>query len=340
MRRYANRSAERQVWHYRGTSTIEHFRGGLPGNLRNVGRDAEEPVENLDTNEKRRFQTDCQKIYLETARLVQQKNKNGQMNRRVGKMESAMIGKRLKTLRKELGWTLKTLAEKCGVSTNTVWRWEQDEQTPTLRLLRTLAETLRTTESFLMGRSDDPTADSFTVIDGLSGRPLSPFLKRIDLRQDEITPRHTITLPVLDLPHSLESGNSDIFRYTACKMTVPLAWIGKLPEKNIPFFFTARGDAMAEAGLRDGFLALANPNEPVSNGDIQLFLVRAKGVYEPVVRWGYVLPGGGMELRCPNPNYPVYRFEADPPRYLPDKAAVMSMGKIAGAWAGSLKRGI
>ncbi|MDR0616450.1 MAG: helix-turn-helix domain-containing protein, partial [Synergistaceae bacterium] len=34
-----------------------------------------------------------------------------------------MIGKRLRTLRKELGWTLKTLAGRCGVSTNTVWRW-------------------------------------------------------------------------------------------------------------------------------------------------------------------------------------------------------------------------
>ena len=123
-------------------------------------------------------------------------------------------------------------------------------------------------------------------------------------------------------------------------MTVPLAWIGKLPEKSIPFFFTARGDAMAGAGLQDGSLALVNPDEPISNGDIQLFLVRAKGVYETVVRWGYILPDGGMELRCPNPNYPVYRFEAVPSGYLPDKAPVMSMGKITGAWAGSLKRGI
>ena len=81
------------------------------------------------------------------------------MSRRVGKMESAMIGERLKTLRKELGWTLETLAGKCGVSTNTAWRWEQGKQTPTVKLLRTLAETLRTNENFLMGRSDDPTED-------------------------------------------------------------------------------------------------------------------------------------------------------------------------------------
>jgi transcriptional regulator with XRE-family HTH domain len=251
-----------------------------------------------------------------------------------------MIGKRLKTLRKESGWTLKTLAEKCGVSTNTVWRWEQDEQTPTVKLLLTLAEALRTTESFLMGRSDDPTADSFTIIDDLSGRPLSPFLRRIDLRQDEITPRHTITLPVLGLPPFLEGESPDIFRHTVCKMTIPLAWIGKLPEKNIPFFFTVRGEAMAGAGLRDGFLSLVNPDEPVSNGDIQLFLIRAKDVYEAVVRWGYILPGGGVELRCPNRNYPVYRFHAGLSGYLQYEAEVMSMGKIVGAWAGSLKRGI
>jgi SOS-response transcriptional repressor LexA len=147
-------------------------------------------------------------------------------------------------------------------------------------------------------------------------------------------------LPVLDLPPFLEGENPDIFRYASCKMTIPLAWLGKLPEKNIPFFFTARGDAMAGAGLHNGSLALVNPDEPISNGDIQLFLVRVKDVYEVVVRWGYILPDGGMELRCPNPNYPVYRFRADPLGYLSHEASVMSMGKIAGAWAGSLKRGI
>jgi transcriptional regulator with XRE-family HTH domain len=262
------------------------------------------------------------------------------MIRRVEKMENCMMGERIKTLRKGLGWTLETFAGKCGVSTNTAWRWEQGKQTPAVKLLGTLAETLRTTESFLMGRSDDPAADSFTVIDDLSGRPLSPFPKRIDLRRDEITPRHTVTLPVLDLPPFIEGENPDIFRYAACKMTVPLTWIGKLPEKSIPFFFTARGDAMEGAGLRDGSLALANPDEPVSNGDVQLFLVRTKDVYEAVVRWGYVLPGGGMELHCPNANYPVYRFKAGPPGHLPDAATVMCMGKIAGAWVGSLKRGI
>jgi transcriptional regulator with XRE-family HTH domain len=339
MRRSANRSAGRQDGFCRDPSTIEHFFGGRLGNLRNVGRDSEEQVENLDANEKRRFQADRQKIYLETARLVQQENKGCQMSRCAEKMENAIMGERLKALRKELGWTLETLAGKCGVSTNTAWRWEQDKQTPTVKLLGTLAETLRTTESFLMGRSDDPTADSFTIIDDLSGRPLSPFLKRIDLRQDEITPRHTITLPVLDLPPFLEGENPDIFCHTACKMTVPLAWMGKLPEKSIPFFFTARGDAMEGAGLRDGSLALVNPDEPVSNGDAQLFLVRANDVYEAVARWGYVLPDGGMELRCSNPNYPVYRFLADTPGHLPDGAAVMGMGKIAGAWVGSLKRG-
>jgi transcriptional regulator with XRE-family HTH domain len=172
-----------------------------------------------------------------------------------------MIGGRMKTLRKKLGLTLETLAEKCGVSTNTVWRWEQGKQTPTVKLLGTLAETLRTTESFLMGRSDDPAVDSFAVIGDLSLFPLSPFPKRIDLRRDEITPRHTVTLPVLDLPPFIEGENPDIFRYAACKMTVPLAWIGRLPEKNIPFFFTAHGDAMEGAGLRDGSLALVNDME-------------------------------------------------------------------------------
>ena len=251
-----------------------------------------------------------------------------------------MIGGRLRTLRKEQGWTLKTLAGRCGVSTNTVWRWEQDKQTPTVSLLQKLAETLRTSESFLTGRSGDPAACSFAMVGDPAERPPSPFFKRIDLRQDEIAPGHTAVLPVLRLPPFLEGENPDIFRYTASKMTVPLAWIGKLPEKSIPFFFAMRGDAMAGAGLHDGSLALVNPDEPVLNGDIQLFLIRTGDVHEVVVRWAYKLPGGETELRCPNPDYPVYRFQAGHPGTLPGEAAVIGMGKIVGAWAGSLKRGI
>lgn len=188
----------------------------------------------------------------------------------------------MKTLRKELGWTLKILAGRCVVSTNTVWRWEQDKQTPTVGLLQKLAETLRTSESFLTGRSGDPAARSFEMIEDSSERPPSPFFKRIDLQQDEITPSHTVALPVLCLPPFLEGENPDIFRYMSCKMTVPLAWIGKLPKKSVPFFFAVRRDAMAGAGLLDGSLALVNP----------------------------------------------------------DEAAVIGKGKVVGAWAGSLKRGI
>jgi hypothetical protein len=100
MPRSANRSAGRQDGFCRDPSITEHFLGGWLWNLCNVGRGAEESVENLNTNEKRRFQTDRQKIYLETARLIQQKSKNYQKNGCVGKMERAMTGKRLKALRR------------------------------------------------------------------------------------------------------------------------------------------------------------------------------------------------------------------------------------------------
>jgi transcriptional regulator with XRE-family HTH domain len=240
-----------------------------------------------------------------------------------------MIGERLKTLREQLGWTLKTLAEKCGVSTNTVWRWEQDKQMPAVDLLERLADTLQTSVNFLTGKTSDPALTPFIVLDDFSK------LKSME----KINTKYSIILPVLDLPPFVDIENLNLYDYTAYEVAVPLIWIGNLPDKYGPFFITVRGNAMAEAGLHDGFLALVNADENYSNGDILLSVIRVKDrVYEAVVRWTYMLPDGSVELRCPNADYPVYRFQPNPSGGMPD--GIWIQGKIAGAWAGMLKQGI
>jgi SOS-response transcriptional repressor LexA len=141
------------------------------------------------------------------------------------------------------------------------------------------------------------------------------------------------------LPPFVEIENLDLYDYTAYEVAVPLIWIGNLPDKYSPFFITVRGNAMAEAGLHDGFFALVNAGEHYSNGDIFLSVIRVKDVvYEVVVSWTYMLPDGSVELRCPNSDYPVYRFQPGTSGGMPD--GVWIKGKIIGAWAISLKQGI
>ncbi|MDR1482117.1 MAG: LexA family transcriptional regulator, partial [Synergistaceae bacterium] len=209
----------------------------------------------------------------------------------------------MKELRKKLDLTLDTLAKKCGVSTNTVWRWEQDKQVPMIDMLERLANALQTSVNFLTGKTSDPSLMPFIVFDDFSK------LKSME----KINTKYSIILPVLDLPPFLEIENLDLHHYMAYEVTVPLIWIGNLPDKYGPFFIVVRGNAMAEAGLHEGFFALVNADEHYSNGDILLSVIRVKdGVYEAVVRWTYMLPDGSVELRCPNADYPVYHFQPNP----------------------------
>lgn len=53
-----------------------------------------------------------------------------------------MTGSQIRRIRKRLGWTQEQLAEKMGVTANTVARWERDEMSisePAAKLIRRLA---------------------------------------------------------------------------------------------------------------------------------------------------------------------------------------------------------
>jgi transcriptional regulator with XRE-family HTH domain len=231
----------------------------------------------------------------------------------------------MKRLREEKDWTLKAIAEKCGVSTNTVWRWEQGKQIPGIELLERLADVLGTTVNYLYGQTNDP--HPYCVIDGK--KPAEMF------HGTEITAGHNIIVPFYDLP-TMIFDDKDISYFKTLDFTIPLMWVGKLPENNYPFFFVVRGDSMESAGLREGYIALVNPDEPINNGDIVLALIGPRR--EITVRWCYFLPDDSIELRCSSPHFPVYHFQGPEPGMKP--LGVEVVGKIVGAWNMSLKRGM
>ena len=61
------------------------------------------------------------------------------------------VGQRIATLRKELGWTQKVLAEALHVSDRTISKWERNQGLPEITMLPQLAETLGISVDHLLG---------------------------------------------------------------------------------------------------------------------------------------------------------------------------------------------
>lgn len=75
------------------------------------------------------------------------------MSRSVGKF----VGARLKKLRNEKGLTQPELADRIGVDTRQIVRYEKEEIEPGSKVLIGLATELETTTDYLLGLIDDPT---------------------------------------------------------------------------------------------------------------------------------------------------------------------------------------
>lgn len=71
-------------------------------------------------------------------------------------MPDSIIVKRIKSKRKEIGFTQQQLADKVDVSLMTVVRWENGSRTPNTSLMPTIAMALNTSVAYLMGLTNDP----------------------------------------------------------------------------------------------------------------------------------------------------------------------------------------
>ena len=106
------------------------------------------------------------------------------------------VGARLRMFRERQGWSLRALADRCGLSINAISRIERGENSPTVTSLHRLSTALAVpiTDFFLerpqttailvrsglgvASRSDGYIAEQLGI--GLQGQQLEPFLLRID----------------------------------------------------------------------------------------------------------------------------------------------------------------
>ena len=77
-----------------------------------------------------------------------------------------LIGANIATQRKQAGWTQGELAEKVGVDTETISRFERGATIPSLVTLQLLSVALNTTMASLLGESSPMPNDQAQVIAG------------------------------------------------------------------------------------------------------------------------------------------------------------------------------
>ena len=73
-----------------------------------------------------------------------------------------MFAERLKTIRKQKGYTQVILAEKLEVSKGTVAMWETGKRTPDFETLITLSDIFDVRTDYLLGKSDDNSSIKLT----------------------------------------------------------------------------------------------------------------------------------------------------------------------------------
>ena len=71
-----------------------------------------------------------------------------------------MLGQRINELRLSFGWSQVQLAEKLGISKQTISNWENENIQPSIEMLLRLAKLFRVSTDYLLGLSDTPTLNT------------------------------------------------------------------------------------------------------------------------------------------------------------------------------------
>lgn len=144
---------------------------------------------------------------------------------------SETIGKRIAKLRKEKGLSQEKLAEKLGVSSQAVSKWENDASCPDISLLPILARVLDvTTDELLTGKRD-----TVTMVPEHQRKPLEQLTLRVKIestRGDKVR----VNLPMPLVKVALEMGVEIVPQYQqgmSALKSIDLVKVMELAEQGI-----------------------------------------------------------------------------------------------------------
>jgi len=81
-----------------------------------------------------------------------------------------MFGERLKMIRKESGFTQKSLANELFVSQQSVWKWEKNESSPNPETIAKMAQIFGVSTDYLLGRDEKEKEPASGEADGQAGK--------------------------------------------------------------------------------------------------------------------------------------------------------------------------
>jgi transcriptional regulator with XRE-family HTH domain len=199
------------------------------------------------------------------------------------------LSEQIKTIREREHLKQKDIAEKIGVSIQTVGRWERGERSPDAAGLQSLAAALNTSVAYLLGETDDPappvafTKNDYIENNGTKGRVANPdnilsgdhkgLMQWLRDRGTFVTD-DIIEVPILSPELTACCGNGiSILEFTN-ETTETLAFsrkiVGIIDDINPPYVVHSDGNSMVGYGIVQGALCLINPVEKVNTGDIAL----------------------------------------------------------------------
>jgi len=204
------------------------------------------------------------------------------------------FGNNLKRAREDAGLTQAELAQKIGVTSVTIWRWENDKRPPKADLLLTLAQALNVDIASLFGEKKPALPKG--------AKPFSP---------DDWYP-----VPLLDPTAIVCAGEGNggmhgVMLEAGKSLVLPREWIGviSVDADKKPFAIRVEGESMLEAGIPDGSEIVVNPAEEIRDGDVCLVCYGVRGDW--AVKWVHFHPDGSIELRASSPQYPPKRFSRE-----------------------------
>ena len=203
-----------------------------------------------------------------------------------------MDGSRLKLLRKKSEYTLKDLAEKCGVTVNTAWRWENEKQKPSMDVISKLAQILNTSVGYLIGEDSDP--ENMSITDSFALPP------------DQI-PVKIYSMGICAGP-GIDNG-----RYEPMALrTIPMSRHDVGPgDRSRIYGLEVTGRSM-EPKIYDGDTIIVNENEPPGRMDICYARYILNGFWHDAVKYYMPMPDGSIELHASEiSGIPPIRFSKD-----------------------------
>lgn len=210
---------------------------------------------------------------------------------------------KLKSLRESFNLTQEQLAEKIGLATGTISKWETSAQPIGKNGLIKLARFFNVSIDYLINEEERCSSKETNV----------------DLSH------HFIEVPLFDMATAASCGAGNglygVEPETTEMLYVDASDIQNFDSSRKPFAIHTDGDSMTGAGIEEGSIVLINPADEVVSGNTALVVYNDNWM----VKWVVFRPDGAVELCSANPNYAPIVIEKE---YAQDTAWFRIIGKV------------